>query len=55
MSWGWSGSAKVRPTYLKNSRARAYCACSRYGSGLFAHFYSRLSFLLSFLLRDGPI
>ena len=36
---GWSGGAKVlcyfpgpgRPTYLYESRARAYCACSRYG------------------------
>ena len=36
---GWSGGAKVlgklsvpgRPTYLDNSRARAYCACSRCG------------------------
>ena len=63
MSWGWSGGAKVlgklsvpgRPTYLDDSRARAYCACSRCGWGLFAHFFSRLSFLLSFLLGDGPI
>ena len=27
------------------SRARAYCACSRCGWGLFGHFYSHLSFL----------
>ena len=55
---GWSGGAKVlgklsvpgRPTNLDNSRARAYCACSRCGWGLFGHFYSRLSFLFSFSL-----
>ena len=52
---GWSGGAIVlgklpvprRPTYLDNSRARAYCACNRCGWGLFGHFYSRLSFLSS--------
>ena len=27
-----------RPTYLDYSRARAYCACSRCGWGLFGHF-----------------
>ena len=27
------------------SRARAFCACSRCGWGLFGHFFSRLSFL----------
>ena len=35
--WGWSGGTKVlgklsvpgRPTSLDDSRARAYCACSR--------------------------
>ena len=32
---------------LDDSRARAYCACSRCGWGLFGHFYSALSFLLS--------
>ena len=39
-------------------RARVYCACSRCGWGLFGHFYSPLSFLLSSLslsLGDGPI
>ena len=52
---GWSGGAKVlsklpvpgRPTNLDNSRARAYCACSRCGwglFGLFSHLY-RFSFL----------
>ena len=43
---GWSGGAVVlgklpvpgRPTYLDDSRARAYCACSGCGWGLFGHF-----------------
>ena len=37
--------------------ARAYCACSWCGWGLFGHFFSQLSFVFSsFLsLRDGPI
>ena len=39
-----------RPTNLDNSRTRAYCACSRCGSGLFEHFFSRLSFLCPFSL-----
>ena len=55
---GWSAGAKVlgklsvtgRPTNLDYSRARAYCTCSRCGWGLFEHFFSRLSFLLSFSL-----
>ena len=44
-----------RPTSLNDSRARAYCACSR--CGLFGHFYSPLSFRSSFSLSlgDGPI
>ena len=54
---GWSGSAKVlgklpvlgRPTNLDYSRARACCACSWCGCGLFEHFFSRLSFLCSLL------
>ena len=57
-SSGWSGGALVlgkllalgRPTTLDNSRARAYCAYSRCGWGLFGHFFSRLSFLFSFSL-----
>ena len=57
---GWSGGAKVlgelpvpgRPTQLDYSRARAYCACSRCGWGLFGHFFSQLS-LLSFLPLSG--
>ena len=62
---GWSGGAKVlgklpvpgRPTNLDYSRARAYCACSRCGWGLFGHFFSHLSLLFSFSLSlgDGPI
>ena len=46
-----------RPTYLDYSRARACCACSGCGWGLFGHFFSRLSFLFSFSLSlgDGPI
>ena len=44
-------------TNLDNSRARAYCACSRCIWGLFGHVLSHLSFLLSFSLSlvDGPI
>ena len=48
--WGEGGvmvlgklSVPRRPTNLDNSRARAYCACSRCGWGLFGHF------LVSFL------
>ena len=62
---GWSGGAKVlgklsvpgRPTSLDDSRARAFCACSRCGWGLFGHFFSHLSFPFSFSLSlgDGPI
>ena len=47
-----------QPTYnLDDSRARAYCACSRCGWGLCGHFYSDLSFLssVSLTLGDGPI
>ena len=60
-----SGSAMVlgelpvprRPTTSVDSRARAYCACSGCGWGLFGHFFSRQSFLYSFSrsLGDGPI
>ena len=62
---GWSGGARVlgklpvlgRPTNLDCSRARANCACSRCGWGLFGHFFSHLSLLFSFSLSlgDGPI
>ena len=52
---GWSGGAKVLgklsvpgcPTSLDDSRARAYCSCSRCGWVLFGHFFPHLS---SFLL-----
>ena len=39
-----------RPTNLDYSRARACCACSRCGWGLFGHFVSHLSFLSYFSL-----
>ena len=61
----FGGGAKVlgklpvpgRPTSMDYSRARAYCACSRCGWGLFGHFSSHLSLLFSFSLSlgDGPI
>ena len=64
-TWGWSGGAKVlgklpvpgRPTSLDDSRARDVCACSRCRWVLFGHFFSHLSFLISFSLSlgDGPI
>ena len=38
---------------LDYCRARAYCACSRCGCGLFGHFYSHLSFCLLFLPLFG--
>ena len=46
-----------RPTYLDQSMARVYCACSKCRWGWFGHFFSRLSFLfsLSLSLGDGPI
>ena len=47
-----------RPTNFDYCRARAYCACSRCGWGLFGHFFfSRLLFLFCFSLSlgDGPI
>ena len=50
-------SVPGRPTSLDDSRARAYCPCSRRGWGLFGHFFSHLSFLFSFSLSlgDDPI
>ena len=42
-----------RPTNLDKSRARACCACSKCGWGLFGHFISCLSFLFSFSLFLG--
>ena len=46
-----------RRTNLDNSRAIAYCACSRCGWGLFGLFFSHPSFFFSFSLSlgDGPI
>ena len=38
------------PSNSDHSMARAHCACSRYGWGLFGHFFSHLSFLFSFSL-----
>ena len=35
-----------RPKSLDYSRTRAYCACSRFGWGLFRHFNSRLFYCL---------
>ena len=59
----WLGGATVlgklpvpgRPSNLADSRARAYCACSGCGWGLFGHFYSHLSFLSSFSLSLGEL
>ena len=45
-------SVPGRPTNLNYSRARANCAYSRCGWGLFGHFFSRLSFLF-FLPLSG--
>ena len=42
-----------RPTNLAYIRARAYCAFSRCGWGLFGHFFSHLSLLFSFSLSLG--
>ena len=43
-------SVPGRPTNLDNNRAGAYCACIRCGTGLFGHFFFRLSFLFTFSL-----
>ena len=59
--WGWLGGAMVlgklpvlgRPSNLADSRAKAYCACSRCRWGLLGHFYSYLSFLSPFSLSLG--
>ena len=45
--WSWVTSITGASYNLDDSRARAYCACSRCGWGLFGHFNSALSFLLS--------
>ena len=50
-------SVPGRPTSLDDGRARAHCACSRCGWGLFGHFFPHPSFLFFFSLSlgDGPI
>ena len=55
--WCWV-NFQCRASYnLDDSRARAYCACSRCGWDLFGHFYSHLSLFSSFSLPlgDGSI
>ena len=48
-TWGVGGGNVMvlgkLSTNMDNSRARTYCACSRYGWELFGHFFSHLSFL----------
>ena len=55
--WCWVNFQYRGVLQFGYSRARAYCACSRCGWGLFGHFYSPLSFLSSFSLSlgDGSI
>ena len=61
MRVGWLGGAMVlgklpvpgHSTNMDDSRARAYCPCSRCGWVLFGHFFSPLSFLFSFSLSLG--
>ena len=58
---GWLGGAKVlgklpvpgRPTSLDDSRARAYCACSRCGWGFVWTFFLSSIFSLFFLPLFG--
>ena len=38
--WSWV-NFQCRGVLLDDSRARAYCACSRCGWGLFGHFWGR--------------
>ena len=62
---GWLGGGKVLgklllpgcPTNLDYSRARAYCACSRCGWGLFGFFslVYHFSLFFSLSLGDCPI
>ena len=44
-----------RPTNLDHRRARAYCAYSRCGWGLYGHFFSCLSFLSSLSFSQRAI
>ena len=55
--WCWVNFQCRGVLQLGYSRARAYCARSRCGWGLFGHFYSPLFFLSSFSLSlgDGSI
>ena len=41
-----------RPTNLDHSRARAYCACSRCGCGLYGHLFLSI---ISLSLGDGLV
>ena len=52
---GWSGGAKVpgRHTRLDDSRARAYCTCSRCGWGFVWTFFLSSIFSLFFLPLFG--
>ena len=59
---GWcNGAGQLlvpgHPSNLDNGKARAFCACSRWGLWLFRYFFSYLSFLFSFFqsLGDGQI
>ena len=61
LSRGCSGGAMAlgklpvpgRPTTSKDSRARAYCSCSRCGWGLFGTFFLSSIFSLFFLPLSG--
>ena len=44
-----------RPANFDNSRARAYCARSICGLGLFGYFFSVLSYIFSFSLSVGEM
>ena len=44
-----------RSTYFENSRARAYCAYSRCGWGLFGHFFLSSNSSLFFLVLSGRL
>ena len=48
-------SVPGRPTSLNDSRARAYCACSRCGWGVVKTFSLSSIFSFSLSLGDGPI
>ena len=46
-------SVPGQTTYFGNSRARAYCACSRYSWGMFGHFFLSSIFSLLYSLSPG--